>query len=276
MAEPGWQAVPRVDFRKLHDARLQAHYAVQWLARVARGYVAARPDDGHTNLGWDGAFAGLTTHPLPDGSCVGLRVADLTLAMLGDGGQELSLDGRAEPEVRAWLGRALKTKGLDPKKLDAPEPYDIPHHAIAMGARYSLDELQDPLRALSTWLGNANGMLGRMRDRLLQRKLKAPVVRCWPHHFDLDSLVTLGRGRSMGLGFAPGDEYCDEPYFYVTMYPEPWIPDLPLLPALGHWHTYEFLAAFAPAHKIVAATDQAAFIELFEDAAVAAALHALR
>jgi hypothetical protein len=32
--------------------RVQAHSAVQWLARAARAYIPVRPNDGHTNLGW--------------------------------------------------------------------------------------------------------------------------------------------------------------------------------------------------------------------------------
>src|SRR4029078_3047629 len=105
---------------------------------------------------------------------------------------------------------------------------------------------------------------------------KAPPLRCWPHHFDLDCLVELGRERSMGLGYCPGDEVCDEPYFYTSMCPEPFIPSLPLLPAMAHWHTYKFLAALAPAHKILAALDQGAYVQQYVDAAVHAALGAMR
>ena len=86
-------------------------YAAQWLARAARAYVPVRPDDSHTNFGWDGGFGALVTHPLPDGSRLGLRIADLTLALLGNDRVELSLDGRAEPEVRAWLGAEADSGG---------------------------------------------------------------------------------------------------------------------------------------------------------------------
>jgi len=271
-----WHPVPRADFRKLHDARLQAHCAVQWLARAARAYVPPQPNDFHTNLGWDEDFGGLVTHALPDGARLGLRLADLTIVVLGDKAKELSLDGRAETEVRAWLGREMAARGLPPEALDAPSPYGMPWHVLAMGARYSLDELTDAFATLALWYGNADVALGGFRRTLAARKLKPPQVRCWPHHFDLDCLVTLGRGRSMGLGFCPGDEYCDEPYFYTSMYPEPWIPALPLLPAMAHWHTYKFLAALAPAHKIVAADHQGAYVQTYMDAAVAAALKALR
>jgi hypothetical protein len=271
-----WQSLPRANFMYLHAARLQAHYAAQWLARTARAYVPVRPHDGHTSLGWDDAFGGLVTHPLPDGSRLGLRIADLTLAFLDVHPRSLSLDGRAEAEVRTWLGGHVAARNLASGKLDDPSPYPMPDHVLALGARYSLDELGDALKVLATWFANGRGALVGVQKHLISKKLKAPPVRCWPHHFDLDCLVDLGRSRSMGIGYCPGDEFCDEPYFYTSMWPEPSIPGLPLLPAMAHWHTYKFLAAMAPAHKIVAAHDQGAYVRQFLDVSVAAALQALR
>ena len=270
-----WQNVPRANFMFLHAARLQAHYAAQWLARVARAYVQAQPHDRHTSLGWDDAFGGLVTHVLPDGSRLGLRIADLTLAFIGQHPHSLSLDGRAEAEVRTWLGGHVAARNLPSGKLYDPLPYAMPGHVLAQGARYSLDEIGDALRVLATWYANSNAALVGVQQHLAGKKLKAPAVRCWPHHFDLDCAVDLGRGRTMGIGYCPGDEFCDEPYFYTSMWPEPSIPKLPLLPAMAHWHTYKFLAALAPAHKIVAAHDQGAYVRQFLDVSVAAALHAL-
>ena len=276
MTSLAWRPVRGMDFRKLHDARLQAHYAAQWLARAARAYIAPRPDDQHTNLGWDEEFGGLRTHRLPDGSRVGLNIAELSLSVLGDTTQTLMLDGRADPEVRAWLGAQLSARGFGPAKLDTPSPYDMPHHVLAHGARYSIEELTEQLAMLSLWFPNGCGALDRVRDKMVARKLKAPEVRCWPHHFDFDSLVPLGKGRTMGLGWSPGDDYCDEPYFYLSMYPEPVIPKLPLLPPQGHWHSYHFVAALAPAHKIVVVPDQASYVDGFLNFAIDAALEAMR
>jgi hypothetical protein len=270
-----WQNVPRANFIFLHAARLQAHYAVQWLARAARAYVPVRERDGHTNFGWDDAFGGFVTHPLPDGSRLGLRIADLTLAFLDVHPHSLSLDGRAEAEVRTWLGGHVAARNLAAGKLDDPPPYAMPAHVLALGARYSLDDIGEALHVLATWYANANRALAGARTHLA-RRLHAPAVRCWPHHFDLDCPVELGRGRTMGIGYCPGDEFCDEPYFYTSMWPEPSIPKLPLLPAMAHWHTYKFLAALAPAHKIVAAHDQGAYVTQFLDVSVKAALDALR
>jgi hypothetical protein len=271
-----WQSVPRANFMFLHAARLQAHYAAQWLARAARAYVPAQPDDRHTSFGWDDAFGGLTTHPLPDGSRLGLRIADLTLGFLDQHPQTLALDGRADAEVRTWLGGHVAARNLAAGKLDDPLPYAMPDHVLARGARYSLDELGDALQVLATWYANANGALAGVQKHLAGKRLNASAVRCWPHDFDMDCHVALPRERSMGIGYSPGDEFCDEPYFYTSMWPEPWIPALPLLPAMAHWHTYKFLAALAPAHKIVAAHDQRAYVQQFLDVSVAAALNALR
>jgi hypothetical protein len=275
MTGPNWQHVTVADYRKLRDARLLAHYGAQWLARAARGYIPAQPHDGHTSLGWDGEFRGLTTQPLPDNSRIGLRIPDLMLCVLGDRGEALPLDGRAEPEVRAWLGEQLAGRGADPSRLDAPAPYDMPHNVVALGARYSIEELVEPLEAMAVWFANGHAMLSAVRQGLLARKFKAPEVRCWPHHFDMDSLIALGGGRAVGSGFCPGDEFCDEPYFYISIYPEPYIPALPLLPPVGHWHSYKFIAALAPAHKIVASLDQRGDIAGFFDISINAALDAL-
>jgi hypothetical protein len=273
-----WRNVGRVNYLYLHAARMQAHYAVQWLARAARAYVLAQADERHTSLEWDDGFGGLMSHPLRDGVRLGLRFADLTLMLFGEGRapNELPLDGRADADVRAWLRGQLAAAGLDAGRLDAPVPYAMPEHALALGARYSLDELGEAFQALSAWTANAHAALAAMQQRLAIKKLKAPPVRCWPHHFDFDCPVALGSGRTMGVGFSLGDEFCDEPYFYTSMWPEPSIPALPLLPAMGHWHTYKFLAAMAPAHKILAAHDQGAYVRTFLDVAVTAALDALR
>jgi hypothetical protein len=112
---------------------------------------------------------------------------------------------------------------------------------------------------------------------MIGRKFAASPVRCWPHHFDLATLTTLPARNAdatgyVGAGLSPGDEYYDEPYFYVSVYPEPDPATLPKLPMLGHWHLRDFMAAVAPAHKIVAAKNQQAETDDFLRAAVDGAI----
>ncbi|MGB6325783.1 MAG: DUF5996 family protein [Methylocella sp.] len=265
-------------------ARLQAHHAVQWLARAARAYAPPQPDDGHTNLGWDDPVAGFTTHRLKNGMHLSLKIADLALVLLGDEKtariQTFSLNGHTDAQARQWLGEQLRARGLDPHTLDAPSPYEIPAHAVTQGAAYGVADLADSLLELSAWFANAEFSLVRVQRQMIERKLAASDVRCWPHHFDLATLASFPARDAAATGYAgaglsPGDGYYDEPYFYVSIYPQPDSAALPRLPKLGHWHTHEFTAAVAPAHRIVAANNQKAAADEFLKAAMDVAIKIL-
>jgi hypothetical protein len=270
-----WRPIRPCDPARLAAARLQAHHATQWLARTARAYVPPRPDDSHTSLGWDGAFGGLMSHPLPDGTRLGLRIADLTLALCEPDAAPpadiFPLAGRCDPDACAWLMGHAGMRNLDPGALDAPLPYMLAERPA--GGTYVADA--EALGQLTAWFSNADTALCAVREAIAARKLAAPPVRCWPHHFDLDTLVTVAPGRTTGVGFEPGDDSYDEPYFYVSIYPTPDVGRLPALPPVGHWHTTHFTAAVAPAQRILAAPDQGAAVAAFLDAATDATIAAL-
>jgi hypothetical protein len=206
-----------------------------------------------------------------------LKITDLTLALhVGKGSthvQSLSLDGHSEAHARQWLREQLSARGLDVHALDAPSPYEMPAHAISQGAAYGPAGLTDALAELAAWFGNAALLLGSIQRQMIGRKFAASPLRCWPHHFDLATLTTLPARNSdtiryVGAGLSPGDEYYGEPYFYVSVYPEPDPAALPSLPTLGHWHLRDFMAAIATAHKIVAAKSQQAETDDFLRAAI--------
>ncbi|HEY2137740.1 MAG TPA: hypothetical protein VGH49_17780 [Xanthobacteraceae bacterium] len=277
MTDPAWHPIRGVEPARLAAARLQAHHAVQWLARTARAYIPKRSDDRHTNLGWDDHFKGFFTHLLPDGARLGLRIGDLALVFFDTSGapkETLVLDGRSDAEAREWLGRNVQAHGFDPSALDAPLPYALP--ARTGGETYGAAALAEPLGELATWYSNANLELGTVPRHVAKYGLGAPPVHGWPHHFDLDTLVTVAPGRTTGIGFSPGDEFYDEPYFYVSLHPAPDIATLPALPAIGHWHAKGFTAAVAPAHRILAAKDQGGEVAAFLHVATEITIAALR
>ena len=284
MGETDWRPLRGMDHRRLSVARLLAHHAAQWLARAARAYVPPRPDDGHTNLGWNDTLGGFTTHRLKDGERLSLRIADLTLVLHGDERTAslnfFSLDGRTDAQARQWLGEQVCALGLDTHALDAPSPYDMPAHAVAQGSAYGVADLADGLVELAAWFANAEFLLVRLQRQMIERKSTASDVRCWPHHFDLATLISFPTRNAdltgyVGAGLSAGDKYYDEPYFYVSVYPKPDCAALPRLPKLGHWHTHEFTAAVAPAHRIIAANNQKAAAEEFLTAAVDIAIKIL-
>src|SRR5215831_730124 len=172
----------------------------------------------------------LYTHPLKDGAWLSLKITDLTLALhVGEKSthvQSFSLDGRPDAQAGQWLSGQLRARGLDARALNAPSPYEIPAHPISQDAAYGPASLTDALAELAAWFGNAALSLGSIQRQMFERKFAASPVRCWPHHFDIATLTTLaGRNTDatgyVGAGLSPGDEYYDEPYFYVSVYPKP-------------------------------------------------------
>ena len=253
---------------------------MQWLARAARAYVRPQPDDGHTNLGWDRALGGFTTRPLTDGTWLSLRITNLTLALhAGERNvARFGLESHPDAQVRQWLGEQLAMRGFDVHALDAPSPYEMPAHPLSQGASYGPATLADALAELAAWFGNAALSLGIVQERISARHLAASPVRCWPHHFDLATLTTLAARDPtgyVGVGLSPGDDYYDEPYFYVSIHPKPDPAALPDLPALGHWHQRDFIGAVATGRTIVAAKNPQAATDGFLRAAVDGAIKLL-
>jgi hypothetical protein len=276
-----WRPLRGADLDRLREARLEAHHAVQWLARAARAFVPPQPDDSHTNLGWNDALDGFVTHPFKGDLRLGLRITHLTLVLTGASAQKsFALDGRTDADARHWLGERLGAHSLDARALDAKAPYEIPARARAGGAAYDVAGLADALTELAACFAVAHRSLGRVRDQLSARGLALSPVRTWPHHFDMASLTLLAGGSgehacSVNAGFSPGDEHYEEPYFYVSPHPYPDAAKLPPLPAIGHWHMCGFTAAIAPASRFLAVTGHEAAIEAFLAAAVDAAITAL-
>ena len=65
-------------------------------------------------------------------------------------------------------------------------------------------------------------------------------VQLWPHHMDIAFACYAKSGLLITCGFLPGDGSIEEPYFYITAYPE--IEDTSSIKLEGkaYWHTTEW------------------------------------
>ena len=108
-----------------------------------------------------------------------------------------------------------------------------------------------------------------VEEELVAGDPAASPVRCWPHHFDVGSLIALDadaepeEARSIGVGFSPGDGSYDQPYFYVTPWPYPDTAALPTLEAGAEWHTGGWTGAVLTADRLISAPheDQQAHVK---------------
>jgi hypothetical protein len=279
----GWHELGSVAPTALVEARLQTHHAAQIVSSLGTTFLEPTPDDSHPNLGWDDAQRALVGREIPGSELRGaLRVEDLTLLLL-DGDtvrEELRLTSQSVASVYAALQKSLEAQGTPPPNGTlVPTTYDIPAHAIADGATFSVE---DPaaFRELAHWFANGTEAL----TRLANERAGGAEVRCWPHHFDLGGLLVVSTGpdgqlaSSVGFGLSPGDESYAEPYAYVSPWPAPPPETLPTREGL-RWHTQGFTSAVLTGSALLRGgpdSQQRQRLRDFLDAAFLASREALR
>lgn len=248
-----WDQVGSISPLELIDARFEAHHAAQWLARSTRAYSAPVADDSHTSLVWDSAAAALMTQPITPKLSLGLRLYPMALvAQLPNGNESLRLFGRTEKDVEKWMSELLSAHQLDPSQLDAPGPYSLPKHPLDSGLAYGLAKKEN-FEELGRYFSNAAVLL----ETVQQTQPTASPVRCWPHHFDIATLITLDKdggehARSIGVGMSPGDDIFPEPYFYISPWPYPSQAALPPMQKPAFWHLEGFTAVILKSSDLTA------------------------
>ena len=254
----GWREIGQIDPVKLADARLQLHWAAQPVMAFADCALEKLSDDSQANLGWRDDFEAIVGRPRPDGLAAGLRIADLALLVFPPDGaivDEISLGGLTLDQAVSWLATVVtKLTGKMPEKPISIRDYEMPAHPVATGAPFTVDH-PGAFAELARWFANGNSAL----QGLVSRDDGWAEVRCWPHHFDLGTLISLesagnaSSGRSIGAGLSPGDHWYPEPYFYVNPYGFADPPENPPpLESGGHWHTEGWFGAVLTATSILA------------------------
>ena len=238
------------------EARAIAHHAMQHVTKAARANLKPQPDDSHSNLGWDQKLKAFLSQAM-DGKYIGLSLAPLSIFTLARGEQleNLALNNVDDGEVAQWLDRQMTTLGLNAGSITTL-PYELP---ADVGTIESYGETRNnaALAALAAWFDTASRALDKFVADNADLIPGAGPVRCWPHHFDIATYVSLESGdtetaRGIGVGMSPGDEAYGEPYFYVNPWPHPDRNALPDAIAPGHWHVEGYVGSIATATELLA------------------------
>jgi hypothetical protein len=253
-----WRTVGEYDPRKLVEARTQLHWAVQPVMAFADCALVRLPDDSQANLGWRDGIEAMVGRQRPDGLSAGLRIPDMMLLVFdreGSIAESVSLEGQTINSAVSWLEEAVAARsGGPPERPIRIRDYEMPEHPVAQGAAFVLD-CPPPFPELARWFANGNLVL----KELTSSDRGWAEVRCWPHHLDLGTLISLessgnaSSGRSIGVGLSPGDKSYPEPYFYVNPYGLAQVPEeRPPLDSGGHWHAEGWFGAVLTAQSISA------------------------
>ena len=242
-----------------------------------------REDDSHRAMTWDADRKAFVIAPFAGAYpfWVGVRPEDLTLVLLDRTAEALGslpLSGTTRDEGYEWLTVGLATyMGGAPAKIERPE-YEIPSHAVAEGGRFSSGH-EHERRALTALYGTAASLLEELTST---RDDTSPAL-CWPHHFDIATLVTVetddggNAAKTVGAGMAPMGGGYDSWYWYVTPWPSPGTEALPPLQGPGAWHTEGWTGAVLTGEDLVS-TDEAlrkAVVQKFLDVSIEAAIASL-
>lgn len=252
-----WKTSTSVTPAKLIDASLELHWATQFLASVGQTFAEAQDDDSHRAMEWDPGRQAFVSAPIagPYPIRVGLRPEDLTLLLLDRTSEALGslpLAGKTRDEGYEWLTLALASyMGGAPAVIERPE-YEIPEHPVGERTPFSA-RYQKEHRALAALYGGAAEIL----EELVKGRDDAAPVRCWPHHFDLATLITIASDSdgtatsTVGVGLAPMGGGYESWYWYVTPWPYPDPSALPELSGSGVWHTEGWTGAVLTGEEVL-------------------------
>jgi hypothetical protein len=267
-----WQPVRPEVATKLTDSRLQFHHAAQFGAAAGISFLPHVPDDSHSNLEWVPAHGALFSRAIPAQTAfrVGVRPMNLAVLIATRENQllaEYRLHGRTIIETRDWIRSQIKLLGGDGSRYTLTRDYEIPRHDVTYGEAFDASD-SSHFEELAKWFANGTGLL----SSVTRSALAASELRCWPRDFDIATLIQVVPGRTIGVGLEPGDDYYDEPYFYVSMHPQSAASRTRSRPLWGSgtWHTHDWVGAVLPGSRLGAASSQERQIREFLDSAISA------
>ena len=248
------------------EARLVAHTAAHLAAALARVHAKPLDDYGHVALTWNAESSTLESAeiPAPKPFRIDFSIASLAIGIVhGDSGERESFDlaGKCYKDGVDWLVKAAESAGFN-NVGELPEPKDWPSDALRDGDLFP-DHLESKLAELE---GYYTSIATRL-ESISRENAGAKPVRCWPHHFDIATLILLEpdkdpeEAKSINVGMSPGDGSYAMPYWYVVPYPtnDSMSPDALTKP--GFWHTDGYLGAILNSEAV--AGNQQAAIDAF-------------
>jgi hypothetical protein len=249
MSTDNWKVLQYPSADELEVARHQFHQAIQNVGSIGRSFLSEDPSDVTANLEWDSKLQRLAGRWIEGDEVFrsSFSLSDFSVLLVDElynTISSISLQAKKQTDVMIWLEEQIAELGLKSSDISLKLPYTIPEYPTAK--REAFNEV-NPMAAqeLEAWFHNTDLVLKRITAEIDG----ASEVRCWPHHFDIASLITLvdtgdaETSKSINIGMSPGDGNYNEPYFYVSPWPYP-VSELPdISPTGGFWHEENWIGA---------------------------------
>ena len=266
-----WKPIQYGDQESLAQAREQMHQAIQIVAAIGRTYLPKVKDDHYANFKWNPERELLQGNVIEGDQnfSAALELKGLAIHLLNSSNQTVasfSLHGKTQKATLIWLEGELVKLGVEGSRLTVQLPYEIPVYPTSKGKEFNFFH-EDPFIAISNYFSNTNLAV----ENVTSGVDGASEIRCWPHHFDIASLITLNdtgdaeTSTSIGVGMSPGDGGYNEPYYYLTPWPYPPVDKLPELDGPGNWHTDGWVGAVLTGSALINETGPEEQMEVVEN-----------
>lgn len=255
-----WMPLRRNDFEALAQARVQLHQGVQNVAAVGRKFLPKLKGDENASLVWFGDMKRLAGKWI-EGSATfrsSLSFEDYSVHLVGKDYHSFAsfpLQGKHHGQVLVWLEEQIAYLGLDTSQFALNLPYQLPAEVSKCGKPFETIA-PEHLEELSRYFHN-----GDIITREVRNAFKSTEVRCWPKNFDITTRIIVNNTGNIDtssyvtVGFSPGDEEYNEPYFYASPWPYPKVEALEKL-TFGKWVDEHWVGAVLPASELLAQDDQ--------------------
>jgi hypothetical protein len=262
-----WKVINKINLTDLRETRKGLHQAVQIVSAFPRNLLSHDATDGTASLTWNPRISGLESLPFSTTQgavkvVLSFNSCSLQLHLNNIVKDSFVMKHHSLNQGLQWLKTKASQIGIDPYKINLELPYEI--------EQYDHDQLlkvnDAALQVYRALYHNSHLLL---KCLVVEKWEEAFDIRCWPHHFDLATLIPLEKNeegdilKSIGVGFSPGDEGIEEPYFYANIWPSVSYDSLAAKPLeIGKWNKHGWSGAVMSYSGFVE-SDQSELLESF-------------
>ena len=268
-----WENINKIDLGILRNARISLHQAVQIVSAFPRNMLPTDPTDSNASLIWNSSTNGLESDPVANEGGksirVGLSLDSFTLYISVEGKlvSFYEMDTRSVFQGLEWLKFELSQLDIASDTINLDLPYEIEDYDYSQSLKINSDAFGEHCILYQNISNVLSGIVDERENAL--------DIRCWPHHFDLATLIPLESNsdkeiiKSIGVGLSPGDEAVEEPYIYINVWPSvdyKLLVKYPLI--LGEWNVEGWSGAILKYSRLTSSTNQYEDVMKFIDTSI--------
>ena len=268
-----WNHLYPVDLTALATVREQLHQAVQSVAAVGRHFLESSKEDENAVLQWipnPKRLAGKWIETSKGKFRASISFAEGKIYLI-DGDVKVidsfEIHDHTFNQLMVWFEEHIGKLGLPTENFNVNLPYELPVYPTQKKQAFDLSELALS-DAFAHYYANSRIILEKLRSSFDH----VGETTVWPHHFDQAISVMLKDSGNpetstyLGLGLSPGDEYYNQPYFYVNSWPYAEESQLKPLKYVS-WHTENWVGAVLKAEDLWEERNQLLAVQTFYEEA---------